>query len=410
MGLEPYSPITSQHGALTIAWPYPQVFTDKFLNYICTQTKIYYYYPGWTQNLAITTTGDSIWDLVPYGHYVLFVNGTKIVERNGVTGGWTAVNSSTTMPRFATACDFNGQVIGGNVKTTWHSCGVNSVVWSGIGNVDFTPGGDNEAGYKTLMHWNGNVLRVRKLGDAVVVYGDNGIALMTPYQQTFGWKRLADFGIAWKGAIGGDEKKHVFVAGDGTLYGIDASNYQIQELGYKEYISLIDLTEVMVSYDPLLDEFYICDDDYSYLLTKWGLCSMYQRVTSVFPKDGAVYGVSSDASGATDDEARVTTDTIDFGLRGLKTLNTMEVGIYHPLGSTYYAYGSVDWRITKEAAFQTRTWQLMNPQGVVTPLVTAEEFRLKVKVDNYASVQIDSITPRMKLVDKRFVRGIYSAR
>ncbi len=155
-------------------------------------------------------------------------------------------------------------------------------------------------------------------------------------------------------------------------------------------------------------EFFICDDTYSYLLTKYGLCSMYQRVTSVVPIDGVVYGVSSDASGTTDDEARIKTDRLDFGIRGLKTLTTMEAGIYHPLGSTYHAYGTVDWRSNKTSAFQTRDWLLMNPDGIVTPMVTADEFRLGIKVDNYANVEIDSITSRLKLVDKRSVRGLYS--
>lgn len=407
LGLLPYEPVIDESGALSLSWPYPQIFIGSDYRYICTNTKIYTMDSSWNQTLKVTTTASGIWDFADFGTYVLFVNGAKIVERSPVDGSYTASDTLTDMPRFSTVCNFKGQVIGGNVKSTWHGCGTNSVVWSAIGTNDFTPGVDNvkgsmnEAGFRH-MRWEGEIYRVKRLGNAVIIYGDNGIDALVPYESTFGLKEILDKGIASKGAVGGSWNEHVFVDKEGYLWRIK-SDLSTERLGYKEYISLIDLTEVMVSYDGSKREYYIADDTYGYLLTHWGLCQVYQKVTSVASIDGTSYGVTSDGS---DDEGRVVTDVIDFGVRGFKTIGLLEAGIYHPAGSTYKGYATVDWRSNKTDSFTRRDWVLMNPNGVATVMTAGDEFRLCVKADNYQNMQLDYINARVKVTDRRFMRGL----
>jgi len=99
MGLVPYSPITTEHGDLTISWPYPQLFIGSDYRYICELTKVHEL-SAWTPTLKVTTTGSGIWDFIDFGSYILLVNGAKIVI--GVSGSYSTITSSATMPRFAT--------------------------------------------------------------------------------------------------------------------------------------------------------------------------------------------------------------------------------------------------------------------------------------------------------------------
>ena len=41
MGLEAFDPLTSRIGALSINWPYPQLFVGTNYRFICTDTKVY---------------------------------------------------------------------------------------------------------------------------------------------------------------------------------------------------------------------------------------------------------------------------------------------------------------------------------------------------------------------------------
>jgi len=307
------------------------------------------------------------------------------------------------MPRFSTGCNFNGQIVAGNVKTTWHDCGTGSIIWSRIGSVDFTPGGDNEAGFRNIP-WEGDVLRVMKLGKGVVVYCENGILVLTPFNQTFGADTLMEVGIPSMSAVGGNENIHVFVDTDGNLWRMN-KDFDVQKLGYREYMNLMTAASIVVEHNPVLREFHISDPTYAYVLTEHGLAQCYQEVTTVVVDKGTSYGVFTDQSDA---EARIVTDVMDFGLRGMKTTQTFELATYHPSGSgTYGITAALDWRVDKTAAFTRGNSVAVNPLGIATLIHTAEEFRLALTYTNYASVELDFINVRIKVSDKRALRGEY---
>jgi len=395
--LESYEAITDISGALSVSWPYPQVFLGSNYRLICTNTTVYEMDSSWTQTSKVVTTADDIWDLADFGTYCLLANGTKLVEIDA-DGAYSANDSLTNTPRFLTGCNFKGQLVAGNIKTTWHGCGTNSVIWSAIGSIDCTPNASNIAGFRE-MPWNGTVKRVLPLDTGVVVYGDNGIAALIPRGTTFGLKPLLGTGIPFKGAVAGDDKEHLFVDQEGTFWKITA-DFQLKELGYKEFGSLIDLTEIMVSYDTGKKEYFICDDSYSYLLTRYGLGQMYQRVTSVCNVDGVTYGVSDDDS---DLEGRIITDTLDFGVRGIKTVMTVEAGINHASGSDMHFRAG--YRYNKTSAITNLGWRLASPEGFATLVAGGTEFRIGLKVDSYLTTNVDSLIVRVKLTDRRTLKG-----
>uniref|UniRef100_A0A6M3JB42 Uncharacterized protein n=1 Tax=viral metagenome TaxID=1070528 RepID=A0A6M3JB42_9ZZZZ len=398
VGLIAYEPIANPLTGVSADWPFPQLFLGQDVRVLATATALYEL-STWTLGTAkATVTETNRWDFIDFGSYLILTNGLKLCIRD-YAGTWSTNDYTSTIPRFATGCNFNGQIVAGNVKSTWHGCGTGSLIWSRIGSVDCTPGGDNEAGFRNTP-WEGDVLRVKKLGKGIVVYCENGIGVLSPYQQTFGWDSLIEVGIPAMSAIGGNENIHVFVDTDGNLWRIK-KDFSIQKLGYREYMNLMTAADIVVEHNPVLREFHISDDSYGFILTEKGLGKCYQEVTTVAVDNGTSYGVFHDQSDA---QARIITDTLDFGLRGLKTLQTVEVGGYHSSG-TVSAYAQ--WRVDKTAALTTSPTVLVNPDGVSTLVVTADEFRVGLTYTSYSGVEVDYMNFKLKLSDKRYVRGKY---
>jgi hypothetical protein len=398
-GLLAYEPITDPLTGVSVDWPFPQLFLGQDVRVLANATQIYELSTWALGSAKLTVAEDERWDFIDFGSYLILANGTKLCIRD-YAGAWTSNDSLSTMPRFSTGTNFNGQIVAGNIKTAWHGCGTGSLIWSAIGSVDFTPGGSNEAGFRNIP-WEGDLLRVKKLGKGAVVYCENGIGVLTPFEQTFGWDTLVEVGIPNKAAIGGNENIHVFVDSDNNLWRLSKS-FNLEKLGYREYMGLMTAADIVVEHDPVLREFHISDDDYGFVLTEQGLASCYQEVTTIANDNGVTYGVFDDQE---DSEARIITDTVDFGLRGLKTLELIELGVNHTSGDVN---AFTQWKSNKTSSFSTSPSIIVNPNGVANVKVTASEFRIGVTFDNYAGVELDYMTMRVKLSDKRYVRGTYN--
>jgi len=393
---EPLSPISE----LSIDWPFPQLFIGPYARLLATRDKLYSLDANWNVTLeADEITPGSVFDMADFGSYVLLANDSGMIERDVASGIYTSFGVWVDHPMVSTICNFKGQAVGGNVRTSWHGCGYNSVVWSDIGSLNFVPDRRNEAGFRP-MPWQGCVLRVMRLEDVVMVYGDNGIASLVPtstaslgkYPATFGLKEIMNVGISHKGAVGGDEHVHVFVDKKGWLW--KAHSGKLERLGYQEYMKQMTLNQIMVSHDPSEKEFFISDGVKGFLLTDHGLCEVHQLVTSASSLDGVSIGVYEDSG---DLEFRATTDAIDYGLRAFKTIAALELQA---------DYAGVDWKV--DGSFKSNPWVRVNDAGVATVQTTAIEFRLRAKSSSYVNANLDYIKSRLKLVDKRAIRGVYA--
>ena len=268
-GLEAYEPITNPLTGVAVDWPFPQLFLGQDVRVLATATAIYEL-STWALGTAKLSSlaENERWDFIDFGSYLILANGTKLCIRD-YAGAWTSNDSTSTIPRFSTGCNFNGQAVAGNIKTAWHGCGTGSLIWSKIGSVDFTPDGTNEAGFRNIP-WEGTVLRVKKLGKGVVVYCENGIGVLVPFAQTFGWDILTEVGIPAKSAISGNDNIHVFVNTAGELCRIN-KDFSLEVLGYSEYMSLMTAASIVVEHNPVLREFHISDPTYAFILTEQGL-------------------------------------------------------------------------------------------------------------------------------------------
>jgi hypothetical protein len=267
----------------------------------------------------------------------------------------------------------------------------------------------NEMGFMP-MPFQGNVLCVKSLGRAVMVYGEDGVAAMPmvsePYP-TFGCVSLMDVGIADSGAVAGDDRENVVVDQEGEVWRID-NQLNVKREGYSEFAGTLLDGEPIVTIDPTEREYYIASGSGSgavggYVLTEQGLGETEQLPTSLVRREDGLLGIAED--GTIGDNLIIITDTFDLGNRGLKLISAVEVGIETDQDTTIGIY----YRSNKADNFTLRSGINVNREGWAMVNVSGVEFRIVVDIAAYTGAEIDYITVRWKQLDRRGIRGPYVA-
>jgi len=257
----------------------------------------------------------------------------------------------------------------------------------------------NEMGFMR-MPWEGEILVVKQLGDNMVVYGDRGITILRrildPYP-SFGVVRTFHIGIVGRGAVAGDESRHVFLSNVGDLFQITADG-RLDRLRYEEWVSNFG-SDSILSYDHSDNRVFITSPSKGYVLRKGELYESTQLVKSVEYYDSSVVGTFD----GTVNDALLCTDLIDNNLPGFKRLHSVEVDC----SGSGKVEVALDYRMTKGGSF-TRTSYKELINGSVYFGVAYLECRVVVKTDNYADMKIRDIRIRWNYIDKRYVRGQYA--
>jgi len=267
---------------------------------------------------------------------------------------------------------------------------------------------DNDLGIMP-MPWQGSVLCVLPLENAVIVYGSGGIAALVPVlvdntTPTFGLKKLLDVGIASRSAVGGDEKRHVFVTNNGDLWTVDL-NLQVERLGYREFFDSMLGKEIVVSFDPAEREFYIADGEKAFLLTPTGLCEQSQILTSFAHVSGGLVGLEVTDTGARQGAVSLQTDVLDFGNRDIKRVSQIEVGMTGIADVECQVLSRMD----GEAEFFESEWRVANASGVCVIPTSGVDLMVGVRgtiVSSTPPPKIDYVTVHYQQQGKRFIRGL----
>ena len=348
----------------------------------------------------------------------------------GIASGTDALTALplSNCPDFITCCNFKGQPVVGGVLSTdayWTQLGKCSVAWSGIGHFEFRPDVNRTAGF-VRMPWSdwdeGLVLKVKRLGDSLIVYGNGGRAALDPFYKEpitgFGLDdRIGGTGIHSGFHMDGNQKVHGFIDTRNDFWIVQGKK-EFKKLGYREWIEDMqaenDAEEsnipIVVSYEPKRNFFYLAGFGSCYVLTEFGLYSCTQSPTSIGDYRGNVLtGFVKDHS---DDEGRVLFNPVDFKIRGLKTVEEVEFGMdYTPTGSESVT-AKVDFKYDyDESSWRTSGWERLNPQGMYFPVITANDLKVGIKFSDYTDgdPRLESTVLRWKLSDKRGIRGLYSA-
>jgi hypothetical protein len=378
-------------------WPFPQIFRFTNATYLLTRHYIYSVDANWAlTTLAAWFHSGDCWDGIDYQDFVLFTNGTVILMNDPTSGDFRHA-STVDFPTCKTFCDMNGQVIIGNT-----ALGTNVIQWSNIGTIEFATGKSNESGYYSVP-WDGEVFRIKRLGNSAIVYGDNGILVMTPVSSpapTYRFTPIASYGIAGRGAVGGDESRHVFVDEKGYLRQLTA-DYKITNLDYSEFFAPLLGTTIGIEFNSEQDEYYISNNVRSFLLTQKGLTEIPYVLAGGEVFDGEFVSVFRTDSTA---YRTIVSNPFDMALRSGKTIVQVAVGTSTPRQTQI----AIDWRNDISSSFTRSPFFVLNDEGIADCPVAGVEFRLVVRTPIAYTPDLNGrAMVNWKLTDKRTIRGVY---
>lgn len=449
------------------SWPFPQIIRGKQVTLVAYATELEWVTeeaPYWTR-AAITTydvydeatpkeiTTGGTWQFIDFFNTWYLLNGVCIVSQTnekGMFGETDKVLVNDTIVVSA-GCDFRGRALFGGFDTgidwdtVWNhygtlpvtldesmELGASFVLWTTPGGGDLpglfdklkAPYGvftedetasisdslfadmwkRNEIGFMP-MPWQGTIMHLKPLGNSVVAYGRQGMAILPALSGDlpgFGMEQINKLGISSRGAVGGDENHHLVVAIDGALYMVRRDT-GITRLGYRDILAPMIGQEIMVIHNPQLDEFFISGSDeddspLAFLLTKAGLGEAPQQVTSAYYTEGDFL---DDTTGE-DTEVIIVSDDLDFNIRDIKMLTTVEIGTE----TAYDMHVAADWRMKKSDSYTRSSWKKVNNEGFARVQVSGVEFRVCLKIANYTGTEIDYVNAKWQLTGKRTVRGL----
>jgi hypothetical protein len=269
-------------------------------------------------------------------------------------------------------------IITERLKTNW-------LKWSNIGNLDFTINKTNVAGERPL-DWKGWIYAIRKLGSKVVVYGQNGVTVLTPAEKYYGMHTIYRVGLKGKGAIAGDDSVHYFVDNLGQLFRFSEG---LEKLDYSEYLSPM-LSGLILSWDAANNLLYICDGSRGYVYSQdtGSLGAGPINVTGIDSQTGHLY-VTSPAT-IEIPVFEICTDIYDLGSRRGKNIYSIEVGT----DLTENLETAIEYRLSQSADFISTNWHAVDRRGFVYIPCYGKEFRFKFRLNSitYSYFEIDYIT------------------
>jgi len=261
----------------------------------------------------------------------------------------------------------------------------------------------NEWGFMP-MAWQGKVREIKPFGKSVIVYGDGGVTALTPYQDptpTYGAEELSTIGIHNTGAVGGDDKTHLYLDQGGALWLLESGS-GLKKLGYESIFGLWNNDTVLISFNSREREFWISNGIETYYLSRTGLSKTSQIVSSIA---GYTQGYHIGLGSLMEDEDqsfKIKTGTFDLGSRGLKTITEVELGI----DSTVDVYVSIEFRYEKNGQWMETVAYPVNSEGIAYPRVECLEFRVIVSGSDYRSINLDYVNVFYQKSDKRGRRGL----
>jgi len=270
---------------------------------------------------------------------------------------------------------------------------LNWVKWSNIGHLNFTVWKDNIAGERPL-DWKGAVYSLKKLGNKVVAYGENGVSFLVPVGNTYGLNTVHRIGLKGRHAVSGNNSIQFFVDTKGRLFSLgetpmksnvfEASSYP-QKLDYSEYLS--DMSDLVLSWDEENRLLYICDGEKGYVYNpeNYSLGAGPATITGVGSQGGILYIASPTLISTPAFE--IGTDIYDFGTTKYKTIHEIEFGT----NVSGVLQAAIEYRSDFTGDFKQTEWKDVMKKGNVFLTALGREFRFKAKITDYEYIELDYI-------------------
>ena len=393
-------------------WPFPQFLVGDAFNILVIRDTVNQQdsvYSVSADHLTITHIFDvdeltfgkgTLMEFADFGKYAFMTNGVVIIAWNPTLNVWIPSLATATIPLMRTICNYKGQAVGGGVVSAWHDCDETFYVWTKIGSMDFTPDQNNEAGYRQCPY-GGKVRNVKRLGNSVMGYSSKGVTILhtIPEPATLGFKEICDIGIINQGAVNGSLTRHIFVGEDYIVRKVTAEG--MEDLGYQSFIEQLADEDIIVSYDPSSQNFYIGNSSKTFLLSPYGMTEVLQHPSAVWRSNKESYMMPETADSTM---PTITSEPVDMGYAGQKTISSIETDVSvvdGPEAGVDYTNNNTLWGLA--------SYKPMNDQGIAAVTASGNAFRVSLRfADIYNNTRISYIKARFKMTDLRGMRGVYA--
>lgn len=272
----------------------------------------------------------------------------------------------------------------------------------------------NEAGFRP-MPFTGTVQHIIPMGAFAIVYGTNGIAaLQNTLNQvpeislpTFGLHEMGlnTLGIASYSAAGGTDTTQLFIDEGGELWMVQGQPPQAQKLGYQEIFSNMLGNDIVISFDPNEQEFYISDGTDTYLYGRGGLSKSPIHPTTVSFAQGGLVGITYNDSEPT--AVTIRTNTFDFGTREVKEIIDINVTNWEDdddewTCTVYYRFDN-----SSETAWSSVSGISLRDTGkVALRHISGVDFEFEFNHPNRSVAELDRVEVEVKVGGKQSFRRL----
>jgi len=254
--------------------------------------------------------------------------------------------------------------------------------------------------------WKGLAVSVAQLGDNIIVYGDQGIGIIRPDRndvtnagvnlEYFEVEQLLNVGILTRRSYVGDKNQQTFIDARGDIWQINAK-LELRKLGYREWInSLVNPTDIVMSFDPREGDIYISNEIAGFVLTPSGLATPRHVLNAILPyTDGVLYGFWT-VIGANTNSFK--THPFNMGSRAIKLVGNISIEQDNITAPTAH----VDHKIGYAASYSANTLVALNGEGDIYAGQQGTDFKFSFASGvRIANAYISRIRLRFKRTDKR---------
>ena len=422
-------------------WPYPRIWQGKKYDYYATKKCVYrkngevLEFVG-NLNYPLDLASFYDYDVISgvEGSLHVFQGGSILVTKAGVVENWPGwaeekdydSNIWQVMHRYApsqlvfrSTCNYRGQLIVGDIIQPKQiedgllmNSAPNMVAWSNIGAATFTQTAANETG-NMPMPWVGKVLLVRVLGDAIMVYCENGIGRLYPSKQYFGLDPLLDIGVkigsrTTQALVAGGETEHVFIDCEWNLWTVKAGEFPVKQ-DFSEWLSLLRTQTTIIRFDPMEMHYYITDNcrTFVYASRSNKMFEVGIRPNNIWYEDCKFHATYANVCRNAEldyehDDLVLTVDTVGAAVRGVKTLTEVTSSHDMKYGELFlaaaYRYFADDYKPTP--------WILSTQEGSARVQMSASDVRVRLKLTNpQEKDRVVTLGSNWQYPDNRYVRS-----
>ncbi len=272
----------------------------------------------------------------------------------------------------------------------------NEIIWGAIGAATFIVDELNTSG-SAPCPLTKPAEKILPLGDALVTIGTSGYFISKFSGVALGIGIPNNVGMISRDAVANIEEGIAFVDTSKGLRILSAA-FKLSDGEFTEALSVLG-DDITLNYDQVRGELFITDGLTCFIRTKYGLSESSQCIFQYISSGSLEQVVLTDNTAK--EYAQITTSSFDFGSRGDKSIDVIEVG----LSSTGKAYLTVSSKATKSSNWEVSQPCEINDSGAVVIPASGVEFKFTVKFDTIAGARIDYIRPRVKFTDNRYKRG-----